>query len=321
MDIQILIAKIEKLQENIKNQSKIPQLDIDLQLSYIRELYDAYLEMKYNFTDTQYRVVEKLEEEIISGVSDCETLPLFEEEGEVGEIGEEGEIGEIGEVGKTEEIEEDEEDGEVEEIGEDVEEESDDEYPVVEMDVEMEFSIPTVSAKPEAVSDIDLDDIEFEFEEDSREEENKPIMPVIQNEPSFPAGISHSRYYGDEIEIENPIPVKPITIGERFKSERPSLNEIVSSYKPDESMGSKLQQGNISDLMKSMDMNNKFMFVKELFKGNGSAFTEEINKLNSFNKLNEAIPYLELIKEKYKWDSQSEAYAELYRLVLRKFAK
>ncbi|MCL2130949.1 MAG: hypothetical protein FWH36_00620 [Lentimicrobiaceae bacterium] len=324
MDREVLIAKIGKLEENIKNQSKISQLDIDLQLSCIRDLYDAYLEIKYNLTPTQQRFEEKSEEketENTAPLSDCNTLSLFDEnEEEVTEVAEIEEVTEerIEEEEDCESDEDEDEDEEFEEEDDDEEEfEDEDELPIIEMDAKMDFSIPSISVEPEMESGIDLDDIEFDedgSEEEEEAETKKSAAPYI---PSIP----HSRYYGDEIEIENPIPVKPVSVGESFKPEKPSLNEIVSSYKPDESIGSKMQQGNISDLMKSIDMNNKFLFVKELFKGNGSVFTEEINKLNGFNKLNEAIPYLESIKTKHRWDNQSEAYAELYRLVLRKFTK
>ena len=328
MDVKVLISKIEKLQESILNQSKISQLDLDLQLEYIRKLYDAYLELKYQ--DVPHRVTEVVKEEKNEpALFDCASLSLFDDlkqeetekvlaktepiEEELPTVEMEIEESEI----EEEETEVEEEESEIEEeteVGIEIEEEET-EIEIEEEETETETGIED---EKEIKFDINLDDIEFD--EDNSDEE---IALTKNHNLSLTtlAGIPHSRYYGDEIEIENPIPVQPTTIGERFKSERPSLNEIVSSYKPDESIGTKLQQNNISDLMKSMDMNHKFMFVRELFKGNGSAFTEEINKLNDFNKLNDAIPYLEAIKTKYKWNSQSEAYTELYRLVLRKFAK
>jgi len=329
MDIKTLIAKIEKLQENIENQSKISQIEIDLQLSNIRALYDAYLEMKANDVcpqETVQAVKEETAEKNTSLLSECGTLPLFGEEEAEAAVAEVVEVPKIAEMPKEEVFEEKEEIVE-ETVFEDEEISEDEEYTALETEIEEEEEFEDEEEDEiefeeeetedlEMLSDINLDDIEFD-EDDSEDE----VPPVQNTAPAYPIEMPHSRYYGDEIEIENPIPVKPATIGEQFKRDRPTLNEIVSSYKPDESIGVRLQQTNISDLMKSIDMNQKFMFVKELFKGNGSAFTEEINKLNEFRKLNEAIPYLESIKLKYKWDSQSEAYAELSRLVLRKFAK
>ena len=357
-DIKVLMVKIEKMQERIKNQSEVSPLDIDLQLDYIRNLYDAYLELKYSFAGGACNFVGKsLEDNDNSEISDCGTLSLFggaaenvselkndvpinnliEKEAEMEEepqteqphsepfIEEEiftetefpEEEEELEEVEEEAEMEDEEEFEEVEEMEEEAEEED---FPVVEMEVEMDLPVYSkllVNQEKESrdeeaktVADINLDDIEFDDDDEE--------MEVVKKNP---VEMPHSRYYGDEIEIENPIPVKPATIGDRYKTEKPTLNEIVSSYKPDACIATKMQQSGISDLMKSMDMNHKFMFVKELFKGNGSIFTEEICKLNNFNKLNEAIPYLESIKAKYKWDGQSEAYTELYRLVLRKFAK
>ena len=371
MDIQKLIAKIGNLQANIENQSKISQLDIDLQLSYLRELYDAYLEMKYNPADVQPCTAEKTQEEELplSALSECGALSLFgecEEPEKMEKVGEMDKMDKIVEPEEkivaepekeAEEFEEEEEDFEEEPEEEDFEEEEveeeeveeeeveeevestnarmhestkieepeseEDDLPIIEMEAKMDYSTSDISIEPEAVTertvaDINLDNIEFD--EDNEDEEDEETETVKHSQTPFHPSMPHSRYYGDEIEVENPIPVKT-SIGDSFKGERPSLNDIVSSYRPDESIAAKLQQGNISNLMTSIDMSNKFLFVKTLFNNNGSLFTEEINKLNNFNKLNEAIPYLEAIKERYKWDGQSEAYSELYRLVLRKFAK
>jgi len=177
------------------------------------------------------------------------------------------------------------------------------------------------SENEQPIVEIDLDAIEFDEDEilEDEADEKEEQKPVVASHSGIPAG--RPVYWGDEVDVEEPVAVKPASIGDKFKSDRPSLNEIVSGFKPDESIGMRLQHGNVSDLMKSIDMNNKFLFVKELFKGNGSAFTEEINNINSYSKLDAALRYLDEIKMKYHWDDKSEAYKELYHLILRKHAK
>ncbi|MDR1878341.1 MAG: hypothetical protein LBQ64_02115 [Bacteroidales bacterium] len=155
-------------------------------------------------------------------------------------------------------------------------------------------------------------------EKEEKEEEKASHLQTTNVETVEQQNAHQDRLDQEKEEI---LPDKPTSIGDKFKDNKPSLNEIVSGFKPDSSIGMKLQHGSISDLMKSIDMNLKFLLVKELFKGNGSVFTEEINKLNNFNKLYEAIDYLETIKNTYKWDKDNEAYNELYKLILRKFAK
>ena len=177
------------------------------------------------------------------------------------------------------------------------------------------------SENEQAIVEIDLDAIEFDEEEILEDEvdEKEEQTPAVSSQSGIPAG--RPVYWGDEVDVEQPVAAQPASVSDKFKSDRPSLNEIVSGFKPDESIGMKLQHGNVSDLMKSIDMNNKFLFVKELFKGNGSAFTEEINNINSYSKLDAALRYLDEIKAKYHWDDKSEAYKELYHLILRKHAK
>ena len=165
--------------------------------------------------------------------------------------------------------------------------------------------------------EIDLDNIEFEEESQDfgyQPTPSKPIEPQhIQSRRTPPA------YWGDEIDIENPIPVKNVSISEKYQQTRPSVNDMVSGMQKNDTLGLSLGHGS-SDLMNSIDINNKFLFVKELFKNNGSLFTEEINKLNDFKRLTDLLPYLEQIKQKYNWKENSEAYQELYRLLLRKFS-
>jgi hypothetical protein len=182
--------------------------------------------------------------------------------------------------------------------------------------------IPEPETADEKVSrlsfDIDaIEAVEKEEEKVEKEEKEKKIeLPNTSVETS-----NQPDNTPKHPNTENGDTEKPISIGDKYKSNRPSLNEIVSGFKPDNSIGMKMQHGNVSDLMKSIDMNLKFLFVKELFKGNGSAFTEEINHINNISKLNDTIKYVEQIKDKYKWDDKSEAYYELFKLILRKYAK
>jgi hypothetical protein len=342
-----LIAKIKSLQDTIDKQASIPLIDVDTQLDYIRSLYDFYLVLKNDI------LLQKEKNAKNSNLSDCGTLSLFadmEDENDEEKIFKEEETttqplpeAEV----QQPQTEHSEEKSSLEISKETVEDEA--ESPVVEMgepEVEMEinreenhirqepvFEVETEyeeenredeeTEKSRFVAEIDIDSIEFAEEDEYEDDEDDDIEEEKIPQPSFPQGRAASGrpvYWGDEIDVEQPI-ARPTSIGETFKSERPSLNEIVSGFKPDESIGMKLQNESVSDLMKAIDMNNKFLFVKELFRGNGSAFTEEINKLNSHSKLDAAIRYLDKIKEKYQWDEKSEAYNQLYHLILKKYAK
>jgi hypothetical protein len=363
-EVENLIAKIKAQQEIIAGQITISSIDIDLQLDYIRNLYEHYIALKQG-------LVLKKNTEIKPNLSECRTLPLFnnfdsiemeeqpkmpveekenvtvsvvekeefedekienleefedefDEEENFEEELEEEELKELEEGGGEEEDDDDDiaEDEELEEE-EDTEDLEDDEESFTSFpEMEIEMNLPTNS-------DIDIDTIEFEDEDEDEDTDTDTDIEnniVLENSTETTHPITHigtsgqPRYWGDELGIE-PLAARPASIGDKYISNKPSLNEIVSGFKPDESIGMKLQHGSVSDLMKSIDMNLKFLFVGNLFKGNGSLFTEEINKIKSIGKLQEAIKYVETIKDKYNWDDESEAYSELYKLVLKKHAK
>ena len=184
-------------------------------------------------------------------------------------------------------------------------------------DIPMESSATTTT--PNKIHDeIDLDNIEFE-EEPQVVERNQHAYTSTEERPNTHQRRTPPAYWGDEIEIENPIPIKNVSISEKYQQSRPSVNDMVSGLQHNDTLGLSFGQGN-SDLMNSIDINNKFLFVKELFKNNGSLFTEEINKLNDFKHLTDMLPYLDKLKQKYNWKEDSEAYQALYRLLLKKFS-
>jgi hypothetical protein len=173
------------------------------------------------------------------------------------------------------------------------------------------FDIAEKTEKRYSAPEFTIETAELEQWNDSELKIEEPINSEITGEESA----------DEESEAASSASVKQERIGDMYKNDKPSLNEIVSNFHPDSSIGMKLQHGSISDLMKSIDMNLKFLIVKELFKGNGSTFTEEINRINGFNKLYDAIDYMNKLKDQYKWNMENTAYSELYKLVLRKFAK
>ena len=325
-EFEDLIAKIKNQQENIFKQSTVSSIDVDLQLDYLRRLYEAYIQLKQDSPKE-----EKIEKKL--NLSECGTLPLFDDFEETAETPTEENIFFKEEENIEEDIEEEEEDIEEEDIEEGEEDEEETftsiQEPEIELEMEIETNFKSINSNPPLEEKIETDIKETSFFEPEIKEEQPEInIDTIEFEDDEGDEDDEDEEYEDEDEeddetdepIDEPA-VKPTSISDKYKTEKPSLNEIVSGFKPDDSIGMKLQHASVSDLMKSIDMNLKFLFVKSLFKGNGSIFTEEINKINSISRLHDAIKYLEEIKDKYNWDDKSEAYTELYKLVLRKYAK
>ncbi|MDR0604881.1 MAG: hypothetical protein LBG80_11320 [Bacteroidales bacterium] len=377
-DAEKLIAKINMQNEIIGKQNTVSSIDIDLQLDYIRALYEFYIGLKQTRhivpKQEQYQniVPKEQTEKKHNNLSEYGTLSLFDDiEEENAIVDKEKDIAiskssdenqiqtetknipedktsapnltEISEFDKHEPIVSHQIEDVIEDTQEDViEDTQEDVIEDTQEDIIEDTQEDIIeNAQEDIIEDTQEDVIEDTQEniiEDTQETEKFPEMEFELNlknnnfpvkdqdnitvtEKEIPDTTVETSIHPQYKNNEEPVPDKPTSIGDKYKSNRPSLNEIVSGFKPDESIGMKLQHENVSDLMKSIDMNNKFLFVKSLFKGNGSLFTEEINKINSISKLHNAISYMEEMKDKYKWDEKSEAYKELFRLVLKKYAK
>ncbi len=87
----------------------------------------------------------------------------------------------------------------------------------------------------------------------------------------------------------------------------------------DNSLAAKLQQNPIRDLKSVIGINDKFLFVNELFGGSMEKYNKSIDNLNDLKTLNGALIYLNELKIELQWNNSNEAYQKLKELVARKF--
>jgi hypothetical protein len=81
----------------------------------------------------------------------------------------------------------------------------------------------------------------------------------------------------------------------------------------------KLQENKVSDLRTTIGINEKFLFINELFDGDMRIYDEAIQKLNSGTTMAQADLLLLDLKIVYNWDSESPTVKKFVELVRRKF--
>ena len=170
--------------------------------------------------------------------------------------------------------------------------------PIVEPEASIEPEPePVIEPEPELEDDI-LDFLSKPVETPTPRKEERPEPVIHVPQPSlFP---------------EEPAePAKP--------EPRRSLNDLLMEQKEDNSIASSFQNRKVQDLAKSININDKFLFIKELFRGKGEEFGMAIQKLNRCNSLEEAFNEMDIMKKFYFWDTSSSAYLTLCDLVRRKF--
>ncbi len=81
-----------------------------------------------------------------------------------------------------------------------------------------------------------------------------------------------------------------------------------------------LQMSRINDLREAIGINDKFLFINELFNGDLERYNKVIDELNGFSGLSGAQTYLTELQVQYQWTENGSAYQKLNVLLVRKFA-
>ena len=99
----------------------------------------------------------------------------------------------------------------------------------------------------------------------------------------------------------------PATIADSFQSKKD--NSIAATVKP---------QG-VQDLKMAIGINDKFLFINELFDGDPAVYNQAIESLNAAAGSEEAVHAMNGFREQYSWADHSEAYHRLKKIVNSKF--
>jgi len=95
------------------------------------------------------------------------------------------------------------------------------------------------------------------------------------------------------------------------------MHDSFTKGNPDkQDVSSKMKSKPITDINSAIGLNDKFVYVRELFNGNKDQFVETIQLLNNFDSFENALGYL---KENFKWDYEEPIVVKLVELVRRKY--
>jgi len=75
----------------------------------------------------------------------------------------------------------------------------------------------------------------------------------------------------------------------------------------------------ISNIKSSIGINEKFTFLKDLFRNNVNDYNEALDKLNNFDSYGDAEDYFQDLKSKYNWDPEGKSFQGLADLLNRRY--
>ncbi len=75
----------------------------------------------------------------------------------------------------------------------------------------------------------------------------------------------------------------------------------------------------VSNIKSSIGINEKFAYLKDLFKNNVNEYNEALDKLNNFENYSDAEDFFQELKAKYNWDSEGKSFQGLADLLNRRY--
>jgi hypothetical protein len=99
-----------------------------------------------------------------------------------------------------------------------------------------------------------------------------------------------------------------------------SINDKLKSGSSSE-LGSTLKGSPVKELRKAIGVNDRFVFINELFRGDEAMYERSIKTINNFRILPEAEYWMEReLKIKIGWDDSRDIVQHFYQLVRRRFS-
>ena len=332
-EISLLYQQVNYL---LRNEKPLGLLDLDVLMNRTHTLYDLLctVNLGENPDDEELDIdpeafaglfgmsTEEEPEETPEPATETEEIPIVEEQ-----------------VAEEEEI--------VEEIPEEPIEEPEQVETPVEQPIEQPTEQPMEElSQPETTAPSDEYGLFFRFEdippieEPTQEPINEEPFEPVENQIDEPIVTDEGKvvHFVQEVD-EDDIPARDLVDGETLVRDNPfdmprmddetddgmgfelATNETLgeSLMREDHSLAAKLQQNPVRDLKSVIGINDKFLFVNELFGGSMEKYNKSIENLNDLKTLNGAMIYLNELKIELQWNSSNEAYQKLADLVRRKF--
>lgn len=177
----------------------------------------------------------------------------------------------------------------------------------------------------------DEDDRGFTIDEDEPTEEPVYVPPVKAAEPELPKPVAETKTKEEPVKIPEPVAVKP-----EPKKEIPATEEKtpVATEEPltiNQKMSAQLKNSGahttahlhspaITDLKQAITLNDKLLYIKDLFNGYNLAYSEAIDILNRYNSFDEADQFLQSnYAVKNQWGTKQATVDKFYALLKRRY--
>ena len=108
----------------------------------------------------------------------------------------------------------------------------------------------------------------------------------------------------------------PEIVADRYQNSKTFRHDDLAKKQPQNNLSNRMQTKPIHDLGKAIGLNDKFLFVRELFGGDKDKYHEAIQIINEMPDYREAEQYI----KQFQWDEENPEVSKFMDLVRRKFS-
>jgi hypothetical protein len=152
-----------------------------------------------------------------------------------------------------------------------------------------------------------------ENREASAEDADIPVaIKISASEPPIPE---------NQTNLLDPIKESKEEVSEpEIPTDDQSLNEKLNASPSAASLSEKLKKQPINDLITAIGINQKFLFMNDLFEGERDEFHNSLSELNKFDSFLDADNYIKNnLMVKYNWDMENQSVVRFMELVERRY--
>lgn len=181
-------------------------------------------------------------------------------------------------------------------------------------------SIPEPEPSFNAVQDKPLDPVAPRYEKEESQHQ-QAVKEVEKEEPVINVVVEESKQILIEEEIrpdlETETPSRPLTLNEIISQQKKAgvQNRV---YEMNNASGN---SGQVKDIKSIINLNDKLLFIKDLFNGYSLAYSEAVELLNRCSDYAEADAFLQTnYAVKNRWVEKPQSVEKLYLLIRKRFA-
>ena len=147
--------------------------------------------------------------------------------------------------------------------------------------------------------------------------------PVVEEKPATiqtQAEDKRKDLFDPMVEIPT-LALKQQEVNETVALQQESLNDKLKNISAHKEVASRLKEGPIKDLRKAIGINDQYLFINELFRGDQTMYERSIKTINGFNIYGEAELWIKReLKLKLGWNESSDVVQLFDQLIKRRFS-